>query len=217
MSVTEFAGYLAAFLVFLSFYMKTMVPLRVVGICSNCAFIAYGYLGGLHPVLVLHLILLPLNGVRLHEMLRLIRAVRGASRSDLSMDWLKPFTSTRKFKKADIVFRKGEFAGAMFFVVSGQYRLEELGKDILPGQLVGELGLLVLGQTRTQTLVCAEDGEMLHITYDQLKQLYYQNPQFGFYFMQLAAGRLFENISRLERELAARGGAPAATGAEPSI
>jgi hypothetical protein len=50
---------------------------------------------------------------------------------------------------------------------------------------------------------------MLQITYDQLKQLYYQNPQFGFYFLQLAAGRLFENIARLERELAARGSAKA--------
>jgi cAMP-binding proteins - catabolite gene activator and regulatory subunit of cAMP-dependent protein kinases len=210
MSITEFAGYLAAFLVFLSFYMKTMVPLRVIGICSNCAFIAYGYLGALYPVLALHLILLPLNGFRLHEMLRLIREVRGATRSDLRMDWLKPFTSTRRLRNSDIVFRKGEIANALFFVVSGRYRLEELGMDVLPGQVVGELGLLAPDQARTQTLACTEDGEMLQITYEQLKQLYYQNPQFGFYFLQLAAGRLFENIVRLERELAARGGVKAA-------
>jgi CRP/FNR family transcriptional regulator, cyclic AMP receptor protein len=209
MSIAEFAGYLAAILVFLSFYMKTMVPLRVMGICSNCAFIVYGYLGALYPVLALHLILLPLNGFRLHEMLRLIREVRGAARSDLSMDWLKPFTSTHRLRQADILFRKGDTADAMFFVVSGRYRLEELGMDVLPGQVVGELGLLAPDQTRTQTLVCAEDGEMLQITYDQLKQLYYQNPQFGFYFLQLAAGRLFEDIARLERELAARGSAKA--------
>ena len=120
------------------------------------------------------------------------------------MDWLKPFTSTHRLRQADILFRKGDTADAMFFVVSGRYRLEELGMGVLPGQVVGELGLLAPDQTRTQTLVCAEDGEMLQITYEQLKQLYYQNPQFGFYFLQLAAGRLFENIARLERELAAR-------------
>jgi CRP/FNR family cyclic AMP-dependent transcriptional regulator len=45
---------------------------------------------------------------------------------------------------------------------------------------------------------------MLQITYEQVKQLYYQNPEFGFYFMQLATRRLFENISSLERDLAAR-------------
>ncbi len=35
----EIAGYLAAMLVFLTFYMKTMIPLRIIGICSNCMFI----------------------------------------------------------------------------------------------------------------------------------------------------------------------------------
>ena len=45
---------------------------------------------------------------------------------------------------------------------------------------------------------------MLQITYDQVKQLYYQNPQFGFYFLQLTTRRLFENIAHLERELSAR-------------
>lgn len=44
--VAEIAGYVAAVLVFLTFYMKIMIPLRIVGICSNCAFIVYGYLGG---------------------------------------------------------------------------------------------------------------------------------------------------------------------------
>ncbi len=185
MSSTEMAGYLAAFLVFLTFYMKTMVPLRLVGICSNCIFITYGYLGGLHPVLVLHLILLPLNGLRLREMLRLTRDVRGATQGDLNMDWLKPFTSVRRFNRGDVLFRKGDAA------------------DILSGQIVGELGFLAPGQLRTQTLECIEDGEVLQITYQQVKQLYYQNPQFGFYFLQLTTRRLFENISSLERDLAA--------------
>jgi hypothetical protein len=52
MSIAEMAGYLAAALVFLTFYMKTMIPLRMIGICSNCMFIIYGSLDGLYPVLV---------------------------------------------------------------------------------------------------------------------------------------------------------------------
>jgi CRP/FNR family transcriptional regulator, cyclic AMP receptor protein len=205
MNATEMAGYLAAFLVFLTFYMKTMVPLRVVGICSNCIFIAYGYLGGLHPVLILHLILLPLNGLRLREMLRLVRTVRVVTQGDLKMDmdWLKPFTSVGRFKCGDVLFRKGDVADAMSFIVSGRFRLVELGKDIFSGQIVGELGLLAPDQLRTQTLQCIESGEMLQITYEQVKQLYYQNPQFGFYFLQLSTRRLFENIASLERDLAA--------------
>jgi len=203
MRTAEIAGYVAAVLVFLTFYMKTMIPLRVIGICSNCAFIAYGYLGGLYPVLILHLILLPLNGLRLREMLRLTRDVREATQGDLNMDWLKPFTSARRIKNGDVLFHKGSTADLMLFIVSGRYRLVELGIDILPGQIVGELGLLTPDQSRTQTLECIEDGEVLQITYEQVKQIYYQNPQFGFYFLQLASRRLFENIARLERELAA--------------
>jgi CRP-like cAMP-binding protein len=219
MRIAEMAGYLAAVLVFLTFYMKTMVPLRVIGIFSNCVFITYAYLGGLYPVLILHVILLPLNSLRLREMLRLTREVRGATQGDLNMDWLKPFTSTRRVKSGDVLFRKGDVADAMFFVVSGHYRLAELGIDILSGQVVGELGLLAPDQSRTQTLECSEDGEVLQITYEQVKQLCYQNPQFGFYFLQLTTRRLFENIASLERDLAAckaASAAPREVAASPS-
>ncbi len=200
--VAELAGYLAAVLVFLTFYMKTMIPLRIVGICSNCAFIVYGYLGGLYPVLILHLVLLPLNTVRLREMLRLTKQMREAADSDLKMDWLKPFTSSRRISAGDILFRKGDAASAMYFVVSGRCRLTELGIDIRLGDVVGELGLLAQNQLRTQTVECVEDGEVLQIAYEQVKQLYYQNPQFGFYFLQLSTRRLFRDIARLESELA---------------
>ncbi len=61
----EILGYIAAFLVFMTFSMKTMVPLRTVGIASNVFFIAYGYLNPAYPLLVLHLALLPLNIFRL--------------------------------------------------------------------------------------------------------------------------------------------------------
>jgi CRP-like cAMP-binding protein len=209
MNVAEMAGYLAAFLVFLTFYMKTMIPLRVIGICSNCAFIIYGYLGGLYPVLILHVILLPLNSLRLHEMMQLTRQVREATHGDLNMDWLKPFSSTRWAKSGDVLFRKGDAADAMLFVVSGRYRLSEIGVDILSGQVVGELGLMAPDHSRTQSLECIEDGEILQITYEQVKQLYYQNPRFGFYFLQLTTRRLFGDIARLERELAeSRNAAP---------
>ncbi len=209
MRIGEIAGYLAAVLVFLTFYMKTMIPLRIIGICSNCMFILYGSLDGLYPVLVLHLILLPLNGLRLREMLRLTKQVRRAAQGDLNMDWLRPFTSTHRARSGDVLFRKGDTADAMFFVVSGRYRLTEFGIDIPSGEIVGELGLFALNKSRTQTLECIGDGELMKISYEQVKQLYYQNPQFGFYFIQLTTRRLFENIARLERELAAckaRGG-----------
>ena len=34
-----------------------------------------------------------------------------------------------------------------------------------------------------------------------MKELYFQNPQFGFFFMRLTSERLFDNIKRLEQEI----------------
>ncbi len=43
---------------------------------------------------------------------------------------------------------------------------------------------------------------MLSITYDEVRQLYFQNPEFGFYFLRLTSERLFENMGKLEAEIA---------------
>jgi CRP-like cAMP-binding protein len=54
-----------------------------------------------------------------------------------------------------------------------------------------------------------EAGRIMEITYGQVKQLYFRNPKFGFYFLQLISRRLFENIGQMEHELAACRAAPA--------
>jgi CRP/FNR family cyclic AMP-dependent transcriptional regulator len=195
-------GYIAALLVFATHSMKTMIPLRILGIGSNLFFIAYGYFGELYPNLILHVVLLPLNLLRLYQMLQLIAKVKQASQSDLTMDWLKPFMSKRACKAGEIIFRKGDLSSALFYTVSGRYRLNEVGADIPAGQVIGEIGLVAPDNKRTLTFECVEGGELLTVSYLQIKQLYFQNPQFGFYFLQLITQRLFRDISRLESRLA---------------
>jgi hypothetical protein len=74
MNAYEPVGYLASLLVLATFCMRDMVSLRVVAIASNVAFISYGALAGISPVLLLHVVLLPVNVLRLSE------SVRSASR-----------------------------------------------------------------------------------------------------------------------------------------
>ncbi len=107
MNHANIIGYVAALLGFITFWMKTMVPLRTLGIASNPCFIGYGYLASAYSPLVLHLLLLPLNLMRLREMLQLTRQVRRAADGNLSMDWLKPFTSSRRISAGDVLFHKG--------------------------------------------------------------------------------------------------------------
>jgi hypothetical protein len=70
MGMNDTIGFVAAALVFLSFSTKRMVPLRATAIASNLAFITYAGTAGLLPILVLHLAMLPINLLRLHQELR---------------------------------------------------------------------------------------------------------------------------------------------------
>ena len=59
---------------------------------------------------------------------------------------------------------------------------------------------------------CIEDSEVLAINESTVRQLYYQNPEFGFELIGLVAGRLTADIHRLEAMLdAQRKSGPAAT------
>jgi CRP-like cAMP-binding protein len=200
----EIIGFVGAALMVATLAMKTMIPLRALGIISSIFQIAFALLAGITPMLIQHSILLPMNAYRLFEQAMLVRRVRKASNEGLSMDWLMPYMTKRQVRSGQILFRKGQPATEMFIVSSGQLRLNEIAVDVLPGGVVGELGLLAPDRQRTQTLECVEDGEILQIDYDHIKSLYFQNPSFGFYLLRLTSARLFQNIAQLEKELEQR-------------
>src|SRR5476651_1071333 len=100
---------------------RTMVPLRIFGIISILFFIAYGALGGAIATFLMYLMLLPLNSVRLFQMLDLVKKAKVAAKGDLSMDWLKPFMNKRAYRKGDVLFKKGQAAKEMFLIVTGKF------------------------------------------------------------------------------------------------
>ncbi|MET0530663.1 MAG: Crp/Fnr family transcriptional regulator [Microvirga sp.] len=193
--------WLGAALAILGASMRTIIPLRCVGIAGNLAGLTAAITMMRWPSLVVNVILLPLNLWRLVQMVKLIKRVKSAAKGDLSMEWLKPFMSRRPVHTGEVLFSKGDTANCMFFTLSGQYRLRQLGIEIDPGRVVGEMGFLSPDNRRTQTLECIRDGEVLSITYDELRQLYFQNPEFGFYFLRLVSERMFNNTAMLENEL----------------
>ncbi len=203
-------GFIAAILYIAAHYMKTMVPLRLCEIASNALFVVYGAFYPSWPTLALYGILVPLNSLRLYEMLQLVKKVRTASQGDLSMDWLKPFMHKHSYKQGAVLFRKGDHAEEMFYIVSGRCRISELGLELSAGHMVGELGFLTPEHQRTQTVECIDEVEMLAISYDKVRELYFQNPSFGFYFLQLASERLLQNVDRMERAIEAHNRAASA-------
>jgi hypothetical protein len=67
MQTVDLMGYAASALVFLTFYMKDMIPLRAAALCSNVCFLAYGLSLKLGPVVALHAALIPINLWRLWQ------------------------------------------------------------------------------------------------------------------------------------------------------
>src|SRR4026208_780118 len=197
MNFVTMVGFVAAGLVIATLSMRTMIPLRIVGIGSNVAFVTYGARFGSVPTVVLHAILFPLNVYRLHEMLKLVKQVEAASKGDMYVDWLKPFMTERAISVGETLFCKGDKANHLYFLVSGQMHLQEINLDLAPGAVVGELGMLAPERTRTQTLVCTENGLVLAISYEKIEELYYQNPKFGFYFLRLSTARVCGHNTRL--------------------
>jgi hypothetical protein len=172
---------------------RTIVPLRVAAIVANALAMSYSFLHGTYPTFMLNAVLLPLNAWRLHGMLKLIRDIDAAARSDMNVDWLLPFMRPIVFKAGDIIVKRGDYAHGAFYVAAGEVELVEIGKTVGAGTLLGEIGLFAPDGLRTATARCKTDVQAARIDYDQFKQLYFQNPEFGFRLLHLIVARLQEN------------------------
>jgi len=181
---------------------QTMVPLRVANMIGCAFFALFGALTGAVATFLLYLLLIPINAYRLRQMLALVKKARIATQGDMSMEWLKPFMTQRKYRKGDILMKKGDVAHDMLLTVTGKFRVVEINVEVPPGRLMGELGFLTPDNRRTATIECIEDGQVLTITYEKLLEIYFQNPQFGYYFLVLTSQRLLENLARAEAIIA---------------
>ena len=76
MSWVDGLGFCASFAVLASFCMSTLVSLRVLALTSNVLFSAYGLLAHVYPVAFLHMLLLPINLLKLWQ-LRSVRDTQG--------------------------------------------------------------------------------------------------------------------------------------------
>jgi hypothetical protein len=209
MSTTELIAYAAAIvascLIFLGFFMKTIIPLRLLSMGANAGFLTYGLLTHSWVVVILHAGLLPINLFRVGQMIRLTRRVEeAAAAGDPGALWLRPYMRKRRYKAGDDIFRKGDRAEEVYFLAEGRIEFVEIGEAMSAGRIFGEIAIFTPERRRTQTARCTEASTVLSIDESTLKQLYYQNPEFGFHLVGLIAGRLVRDVQRLEAQLAGR-------------
>jgi CRP/FNR family cyclic AMP-dependent transcriptional regulator len=189
-------GLLAACLTFTSDLMKNMLPLRLIALAANLLFVVYYFLHNEPLHMLLHLVLLPVNAKRLWDIHRLVRELKKVDQDASVADWLVPHMERRSFKAGDVLFRKGEPADAIVYIGTGTVRLQEHGETLGAGTLLGEIALFSPDRRRTQTVVCASDGELYRMTDEMLYKLYYMNPKLAFHLIRLIVQRLLADLQK---------------------
>ncbi|HWG05288.1 MAG TPA: cyclic nucleotide-binding domain-containing protein [Beijerinckiaceae bacterium] len=186
----DLALYAAAAASLYAAWSKTMSPLRS-GLTAAFLLVAiYGAIERQAALASLALILAVLNAWRLFGMKKLVRDINAAAKGDMNVDWLMPYTRPKSFKSGQIITRRGDYATAAYYIVSGDVEVVEIGRSFGKGVLLGEIGLFAPDGRRLMTVRCASDVETAVIDYDQFKELYFANPQFGFRLLHLIVARL---------------------------
>ena len=190
----------AALLVVISAFVKTMIPLRWLAVASNVGFILYGINYPAPLMVALHAVLLPVNLWRVWQMTQLTRRVNASAADAQQMEiWLRPYMRSRQYKAGQTVFANGDAADRMYFLASGELELPDVGRRLHAGQMFGEIAFFAPDRKRSSSARCLTDCTMLSIDEDTFKQLVYQNPDFGLAVVRLIAGRLSDDVRRLQR------------------
>ena len=190
----ELIGIAAAAASLYAAHARTMIPLRIAAIVANALAMSYSFLHGTYPTFALNAILLPINAWRLRAMLNLIRNINEATKGDMNVDWLLPYTRPVHFKAGDLITQRGEYATAAFYITSGKVEMVEINQSYEKGTLVVEVGLFAPQGRRNMTIRCTTDVDAAQIDYDRFKELYFQNPQFGFRLLHLIVARMETNL-----------------------
>ena len=127
-TTTTVIGYIASGLVLTTFWTNDLRRLRILAILSNIAFISYGALVWLPPVLGLHLLLLLLNTVRLMGMPRGGARRRSARASGVAVGDAGGSCSTQCIRRPRFAVRTADMFPHAVEFVEQRLRLFEVGR-----------------------------------------------------------------------------------------
>ena len=67
--------------------------------------------------------------------------------------------------------------------------------------MFGEIAFFSPAQKRTATVRCLQPSTLLSIDEVTFRQLFYQNPAFGFEVVRLVAARLSDDVQRMQAQM----------------
>lgn len=119
-----------------------------------------------------------------------------AESGTLDLEWLLPHMTHRRLPKGARIFNVGDPGEELYYLQRGTVRLPEINSKLGPGELFGEIGIFAPVHQRTSSAECDTDVDLFTLTAEQVKQIYYLNPHFAFYVVNLIAKRLMADRER---------------------
>ncbi|MFN7692511.1 MAG: Crp/Fnr family transcriptional regulator [Burkholderiales bacterium] len=193
-------GFVGAALMLASYMMKSMLPLRVVALLACLFLVAYGALLKALPTLLLYGVLIPINIKKTLQIRKLVQSIENARADTPVSEWLLPHMHRRTAKAGTVLWRKGDEAKEMLYLEQGSLKLPEYGEMLIPGALVGEIGLFAPDNRRTLTLQCETDCVLYSLNAEEMALLYFENPKLGFHVMRLIVARLMHDADKARAE-----------------
>ena len=191
--IVDIIGFVASVLVFLTFCMRTLLPLRLFAISSNLFFIAYFVAAGLMPILALHVLLLPMNLWRTFQQLQTRNRLRAALVEKPDLDAILPYMTSADYADGAIIFRSGEPADKFYVVTEGQVVVEEFGRVLQAGSIFGEIAFFVEGGKRTATVRAVGPVKSTWIDRETIMRVCLDNPEFALFLTRLMVNRLVQS------------------------
>ncbi len=187
-------GWLASLLTIATYSMNSMIPLRVFAIASSVCFVVYAFILQLWPLLLMELILLPINCFRFWQIITLRgRLSRSSEESTSDFSIIKTYGQKRTIDANTCIFRRGDPVDSLFFVANGRVLIEEVGVEIRPGDIFGEIAFFTDAATRTATARTLEQAEVYEIDRKRFMRLQFEDPSFGMSVMRTITRRLAAN------------------------
>ena len=119
---------------------------------------------------------------------------RAQAVDETACHWPISFMSLECFKKGEYLFKLGDRAEKLFYIVKGIIRLPELNKYIYAGQVIGEMGIFSPNKDRMASAVAEEDIEAYTMGGDEVRRLMSRDPGLAINLIQLSIKRMIENL-----------------------
>ncbi|MEO1513356.1 MAG: response regulator [Bacteroidota bacterium] len=126
------------------------------------------------------------------------------ARGQKEFEKLSQAKETRRFRKKDFVYREGDAARRLYFIISGRvktFRVSDQGKEYItqlygPGDFLGYQAL-IRGESYAESAMCMEHTELALIPAQDFTSLLYSNRDFSARFIKMLA----KNIEQKESQL----------------